>query len=64
MMLDLSRSLQDGVLRRGERIVARNIATFRVERAGGLVTVRLGPGRRRDVAAPERPVILVRARAR
>lgn len=56
--------LEDGVLLRGGRVLARNIATFERERDGELVTVRLGPGLRREVAAPVRPVLVVKARAR
>ena len=47
-------------LLRDDRLVARNIGTFELDREGALTVVRIGPAPRREVPAAWRPVVTLR----
>lgn len=61
---ELDYELEDGVLSRDGKAIARNIALFDLEADGRLVTVTIALGQRADVPPARRPAITTRVRLR
>lgn len=56
--------LDAGVLRRGDRVLARRISRFEVKREGPLWVARIGLQSRSETGAKRKPVITLRVRPR